>query len=342
MGAMRVGFLVLLSLAACRPFGGSGGFVGSTSQECAWTVQGTQPEPVTILFVVDDSAAADPLQTRIASEVARIVDEQLAFDPAHGRHVWYHFGAISADPADGARLRGGCGLADGRRFVDYRRGVFSNVEPALGIGAVVGCLAAGGSAGPPVQQPLTLAARLLTTDIPANRGFHRASEEVEVIFLLAADYPDDGQPLLDALRPGPSDYIFASVAPPSSSLDAVVSATKPHVQLPPDATSWSPLFDWSKKLVFDLSASSCLWPRDPAHLDFVVEDVTTFPNGHTSIAELQPCTATMWEPSCWHLAPEPMCPDPGLRFEVQRPITGWPVNTATHVRYDCAVTPIAR
>ena len=126
-----MGLLVVLSLAACRPFGGSGGFVG-TSQECAFWLQGSPPEPITILFVVDNSAAAGLLQTRIAGEIARIVDEQLAFDPAHGRDAWYHFGAISADPAEGARLRGGCGLTDDRPFVDYRRDAFSNVEPALG------------------------------------------------------------------------------------------------------------------------------------------------------------------------------------------------------------------
>jgi hypothetical protein len=328
---MRV--VLALVLFGCGPHS-SGSFVG-TAQQCTFRTESSGPVLIDVLFVIDDSPAMASVQQRLHDEVARIVDEQLSYDRSREPLAWYHFGAITADPADAAKLHGGCGIADDRRFVEYRRGLLDNLEPTTDVGAAIGCLAARGSAGSATQQPMTMAAAALTTDIVENRTFRRDGAILAVVFVLATDYSDDGAALLDAGPANPNDFILASVSPLSTHLDPVVASVPTHVQLPPDATDWSALFAWDKGWLDGDGFRPCLpdAPRDPAHPDFVVEDIS-LSNG--VVTEIQSCTASDWMPSCWDLRPDGTCLT-GLLFEVQRPLEGPPRDTITRVAYDCAL-----
>jgi hypothetical protein len=327
---MRLGWVALL-LVGC---GGNGvsSFAG-TVQECHLMVAEAVSNQVDVLFVVDDSSSMVLLQQRLHDEVARILDEQLAHERT-AASTWYHFGVISADPADGAELFGGCGIADERRFVEYQRGQLDNLENGTDVGAALGCLAQRGAAGSDEQQPLTMAAQLLDEDIVENRTFRRHDAILDVIFLLGGNYAENGNALLSSGPPDPYDFILGSVAPPSASLDAVVASVPTHVQLPASATDWSALLSWDQPVDSD-DFPPCLpdAPTDPAHLDFVVEDVRY---DGIVVDEIPACAKTDWTPTCWDLRPACICPS-GYLFEVQRPLSGWPRNTETRVSYDCAV-----
>jgi hypothetical protein len=329
---------LLLMVACSRPGDGLGGSAAASSAECRLALYDGVTN-VDVLFVVDDSTLMATLQPRIQAEIGRVVDEQMSFDRGD-IPIWYHFGVISADPADGARLRGGsggCSIADDRPYVDYLRGGISNLEPGASVGGAVGCLAAAGSAGAAGQQPMTQAARLLGGGIDANRDFRRRAALFVIVFLLGDSYAESGDPLLAALGPR-GDFILASLAPPSPELDRVMATERNPAQLPPDATDWSPLFAWDKGRVQSQRQAPCLvGVSTTAGPDsVVVTDVTTHADGTTTSMLVPACAVSDGAPPCWTLATSNLCTLwQGVEITVRRPPGGPPPGTAIRVSYSC-------
>jgi hypothetical protein len=289
------------------------------------------------MLVVDDSANAAPLQSRLTTELARVVDDALKLEG----ETWWRFGVITGDPNDGARLRSGCGISGGNPWIDFLPGVLDSVGPGETIGQAVGCLATAGIDGSANQQPMTLAAHALTDDIVENRGFVRPEGLRVVVFILGAAYAESGDVLEKATPIDPNDLVVESVSPPSPYLDPVVQALVNHEQLPETATDWSRLFYWPLEIC-DCVPAGCLYapPRDPDHPDFVVEDVTTLPAGAQTLTEIEPCTSTSWQPDCWELLTNSQqClqfSNNGFQVRVRRGPLGAPANTVTRVSYDCS------
>jgi hypothetical protein len=326
---------LLLMVACGRPGDGLVSADDGSAAECRLLLGG-DVEYVDVLFVVDDSAPMATLQPRIAAEIGRIVDEQMSFDRGEDP-IWYHFGVISADPADGARLRGGCAIADDRPYVDYLRGSISNLEPGTSVGGAVGCLAAAGSAGSDGQQPMTQAARLLAGGLEANHDFRRHGALTAIVFLLGGSYAESGAALQAALQPR-ADFVLASLAPPSPELDRVLATDYRPAQLAPDATDWSPLLAWDKLRLQSQRQAPCLVGVSAAAgpETVVVTDVTRRADGTTSSTLVPACAVSAGAPPCWTLAATDLCAAwHGVQITVRRPPGGAPPDTQTRVSYAC-------
>jgi|GEM_PF-2650314 len=315
-------------------------FVG-TSQICHLRLESTFVAQADLLFVVDNSAAMGPWQNRITTEIAKVIDDNLA-KYAPGPDVSYRFGVITADGA--TTLRSGCGIAGDRPFVEYERGLVNTLEPGVTVGTAVACLAAAGSNGPDAQQPLATAARFLTGNLAANGGFRRDYPALPVvIFIVGADYSEELGPWVDAIHPDP--YLDAEAVAPSgltaesTLMRALAASPYPYRDAPIalDEPNWQHLWDWVPLFVAEL-AVPCLvsLPRDPAHPDFVVEDVTRDADGESHITEIAQCSDEVWHATCWRMVSNDRCVS-GLSMTVDRPL-GTVGNIQTQVAYDCAVT----
>ena len=103
--AWRAALIALLLINCNRPDAGGLAVDSDDGAECSRPI-GVPQNRIDVLFVIDDSALMGGLQSRLQAEIGRIVDEQMSLD-RNDDAIWYHFGVVSADPAQGARLRGG-------------------------------------------------------------------------------------------------------------------------------------------------------------------------------------------------------------------------------------------
>ncbi len=334
MWAVMQGLLVGLALCGCNRASPSD-WTG-TSQVCS-VRRRASTAPVDMVLVIDDSAHMAAAQTRLATEMPRLVDDLLTSEESP---TSYRFGVISAEPNAGPRLRTGCGIVGDRPFIEYQRGVVSNLEPGTSVGKALGCLATVGTSGPDAQQPATTAAHFLTGNLLENGLFRRSAASTMVVFFVGADHDEDLQPWRDAVG-AEHDLYLEAVSPPSTHMVEVL-ATKPLSQFVAlDATVW-PKFEPS--IITETRPNPCLLspPRDPSHPSVVVEDWTLDAAGERIVTEIPACAGAHWQPTCWTLVTDPACVQlapaaQGLNIEILRP-AGVPTGTvSTMITYECAL-----
>ncbi|MEP6860000.1 MAG: hypothetical protein ABJE66_05235 [Deltaproteobacteria bacterium] len=171
-----------------------------------------------ILFVIDDSPAMAPFATQLAANEREMIQ---LLTPMFGPDL--HLGVITADPADGGKLRATTGADFLTTAIQFDFSVQTNVSGPLADAFVA--LADVGSAGGATTQPLAMAQAALA--LGANPGFRRDDAHLGVVFMTAGDDSSPGAVsdyanALHQLGTDPSDVAVGIASGPcnTSSLSA--------------------------------------------------------------------------------------------------------------------------
>jgi hypothetical protein len=258
-----------------------------------------------LLFVIDNSPQ---LPATLPARLVAFVEQLVQLHDQFNGGVSFHIGIV---PADGSLLRGGCGIAGDRAFLelDEANGV-SNLDGSRTLADTLACLFAVGNAGSASQQPISASLQVLEDGLPVNHDFSRPTALLAVFYVAAAEYTDPrAAEALDfftrsgGARLDPNDVELASIAPPSPTLDSLVGAVRYHGQVALDADP-TPLLNLCPRYIPPDRLTPCLASplSHPEQPDCSVVD-------GEQVVEW--CGRTSYRRPCWQARQVMPCPDCG-------------------------------